>query len=359
MNQPFFIDNRILYRAIAAGDRLPPLTEEQEKIVIERGDMLSLRFMRQVLFYAGKRTMRSMVHAAQSSACLLLGYLHRRQQKNGNSSFLFARLEQCLGSFIKYLRSDFTTHFQHKSPMPLPLWLPVKELVLEVIGTDAHTALCGDDALREALAKALEENAHPCWIEGDYWQRLTACLAKLPRNGHALSAAYTLITWNFNSVHFVDYMLQCYQLALTEEVHPRRQWQDNRLALVRVTETQHYALYPFLPSCRSLLLARIDNEISACEFIDHVPRKEPPIALSLSVAQIGALLRIVCDAGIIETDNVVGLLTRISDVFTSKRSEHISVNNLRQKFYNAEPLAVSIISDHLHQMLRECKKHRI
>ncbi|HEX7692046.1 MAG TPA: hypothetical protein VF408_06640, partial [Sediminibacterium sp.] len=63
--------------------------------------------------------------------------------------------------------------------------------------------------------------------------------------------------------------------------------------------------------------------------------------------------------GIIETDNVVGLLTRISDVFTSKRSEHISVNNLRQKFYNAEPLAVSIISDHLHQMLRECKKHRI
>jgi hypothetical protein len=355
MNQPFFLDNRILYRAIAAGDRLPPLTEEQEKIVIERGDMLSLRFMRQVLFYAGKRTMRSMVHAAQSSACLLLGYLHRRQQKNGNSSFLFARLEQCLGSFIKYLRSDFTTHFQHKSPMPLPLWLPVKELALEVIGTDEHTALSGDEALREALVKTLEENATPCWIEGDYWQRLTARLAELPRN-NAFRVAYTLISWNFNSVHFVDYMLRHYQLSLTEEIHPRRQWQDNRLALMRVTETQHYALYPFLPSCRSLLLARIDNEISACEFIDHVPRKEPPIALPLSVPQIGAMLRIMYDTDLMETTNITAMLTRVADMFTSKRGGQISAHSLRQKFYYPESAALSIIETQLSRLLKECKK---
>jgi hypothetical protein len=153
-------------------------------------------------------------------------------------------------------------------------------------------------------------------------------------------------------------MLQCYQLALTEEVHPRRQWQDNRLALVRVTETQHYALYPFLPSCRSLLLARIDNEISACEFIDHVPRKESPIALTLSVPQIGALLRLICDTGIVETTNISALFTQVSKAFTSKRSEQISEKSLRQKFYHPESSALSIIDTCLAQLLKECHKQR-
>jgi hypothetical protein len=234
----------------------------------------------------------------------------------------------------------------------------VKELVLEVVGTDEHTALCGDEALRKAMVQTLEENATPCWTEGDYWQRLIAKLAALPRNGidDGLRAAHTLITWNFNSDHFVEYMLLRYELALAEEIHPRQQWQENRLALVRVIETQRYALYPALPSCRSLLLARIDEEISASEFKDHVMRNQPSIALSLSVAQIGALLRIICDTNFIETTNITAMLTQAASMFTSKRGGQISAHSLRQKFYYPESAALSIVETHLSRLLKECKK---
>ena len=362
MEHPFTTENQILYQAIVVDDGLPELTEEQEKIVIDRGNTLSLRFLRDALRYAGKRTMRSMVRAAQASACLLLGYLHRRRERNkGDVSFLFGRIETCLGSFVEYLHSDFKGYFSHKKPMPHQLWQPVKGLVLEVIGTDAHTALCRDELLRIALTKALEENATPSWVEADYWKRITAKLAVLPRNGvdDAMHAAYILITWNFNSEHFVEYMLHRYALAIGEEMHPRQQWHENHMTLVRITVTRRYALYPNLVSCKDMLLAQIDEEMAACTFSEHLHRTQPAIALPLSVAQIGAMLRMACDAGMIETGNVSALLSRVAGMFTSKRSGRISVNNLGQKLYNPERNAVAVIAGHLHQLLKECRKHRV
>lgn len=358
MNDPFIAENRILYRAIAAGDRLPALTAEQEQIVIDRSSTLALRFMRNVLRNAGKRTMRSMVRMAQASICLLLGYLYRRQQYNDTPSCLFARLEKNLSSFIQYLRSDFSGYFQHKSPMPRLLWQPVKQQVLAVIGSDANSALCGDVALQEALMQTLEDNTAPSWAQSDYWQHITARLAILPHNGidDARRIAYTLIAWNFNSNYFVEYMLQRYQLAMANETHPRQQWQENRMALVRIIETQRYALYPGLPSCKNTLLERIDEEIAACEFVDRTLRKQTAIALSLSVAQIGALLRMICDADLMETTNITALLVQVADVFVSKRGGQISAHSLRQKFYYPESAALSIIETHLSRLHRECRK---
>jgi hypothetical protein len=108
-----------------------------------------------------------------------------------------------------------------------------------------------------------------------------------------------------------------------------------------------------------MLLAQIDEEMAACTFSEHIHRTQPAIALPLSVAQIGAMLRMLCDAGMIEADTVSALLSRVAAVFTSKRSGRISVNSLGQKFYNPERNAVAVIADHLHQLLKEGRKYRV
>jgi hypothetical protein len=358
--------NRMLYRAIAAGDELPELTAQQEETVIEKSGGLSFRFMREAIRAAGVRSLNAMVGMAQDSVYALLNYLHRRQLKDGGSH-LRSRIEKSLVGFMEYLRKDFSAYFKHSNPMPMPLWLPVKTQLLDALGPGEKTVFAGTDPmLAETLQQTLEDissNQTPSFAMSDYWLMLTGKLRDhLPGSGEpTLRAIYTLITWNFNCGRFVQYLVARYVAALNEEESVVQQWRNNLQLLNRVTDMPQHALYPALPTCKRMISDIVSAEISACEFVRQAtPQLETrqPIQFAMTVSQIGVWLRAMCDTGMIVTDNTRELARQSAGSFSSRRSGSLSAHSLYDKYYALEPAAISIVETHLVNLLNQCKKYR-
>ena len=75
------------------------------------------------------------------------------------------------------------------------------------------------------------------------------------------------------------------------------------------------------------------------------------IQFSISVAQIALLIKLFMDAKVILNENVVELLRFISKFIISKRSEVISFDSLRSKYYNMEQSTRNAVKDMLLRML--------
>ncbi|MES2332640.1 MAG: hypothetical protein V4539_23740 [Bacteroidota bacterium] len=358
--------NRMLYRAIAAGDDMPELTAQQEETVIEKSGSLSFRFMREAIRAAGVRSLSVIVHVTQDSVHALLNYLHSRQLKNG-TTHLRSRIEKSLSGFMEYLRHDFSAYFRHNNPMPVLLWLPIKEQLLGALGPGEKTVFAQTDiALAETLLQTLEDitsKETPSFAMSDYWLMLTGKLRdQLPGSGDpTLRSIYTLITWNFNCGRFVQYLVGRYLAALNEEESAVQQWTGNLQLLNRVSDMPQHALYPALPTCKRMLTDTISAEITACEFVQGaMPQlaNRQPIQLAMSVPQIGVWLRAMCDTGMIVADNAKELTRQSAGSFSSKRSGAISAENLYVTYYRLEPAAISIVETHLVNLLNQCKKYR-
>jgi hypothetical protein len=357
--------NDALFRAISAGDDLPELTKEEEKETLDRANKLSIRFLRDALRAAGTKSMSFLVRAGQNSARVLLNYLHEKQLKNQTA--LRERLEQVLTSFLFMLKDNFTRYFDHDNPMPSPVWVPIKLNLLTAIGPGDKTVFAGmEPALAASVKETLEQliEKHPLsFRQADYWTFVLDKIgARLPAAGDpTLRTLFTLIAYNFNSSLFIQYVITRYAEALPEEGNALEQWNHNLLHLNRVIEVPGYALHPLHVSCKKILAGVMETEIAACGFTREGARQmnaRETISLSLSVPQIGVLLRAMCDTGMIATDNTRQLTKLFAGNFRSQRSGAISAESLNIKFYTLERAAVSMMESRLVQMLNQCKKYR-
>jgi hypothetical protein len=366
MENHFMPVNQLLYRAIAAGDGLPELNREQEETVVAHSGQLSFRFMREAIRHAGARALGALVHAAQGTTYTLMNYLHRRELKEG-SSHLRSRLGKSLCAFMEYLRKDFAGYFRHEDPMPMLLWFPVLERLRAAFSAGEACILPGSDpALMQVLKEELEhqcDNVTPSYRTGDYWQLLADKLGHTTAYGDdpTLRAIYTLITWNFNSGSFVQYLVGRYLAAIPEEAHALPHWKDNLRMLNRIADMPQHGLHKGIATCKQMLTDTIQSEINACEFVQEGQRLiagRQKVSLSISVAQMGVLLRAMCDTGFVATSNARILTRLFAEHFSSERSGAISPESLNNKFYSLERAAVLMMESRLVELLNQCKKYR-
>lgn len=358
--------NRLLYRAIAAGDDLPELNREQEETVVSHSSQLSFRFMREAIRHAGARALGALVHAAQGTICMLMNYLHRREVKEGSSQ-LRSRLGKSLCGFMEWLRKDFPGQFRHDDPMPMLLWLPVQERLRTAFNAGDGCVLPGaDEALMRVLTEELEHQCSdtvPSYRSSDYWQLLAGKLGDITAYGDdpTLRAIYVLITWNFNSGSLVQYLVGRWLSAIPEDASALPHWKDNLRLLNRIADMPQHGLYKGVATCKQMLTDTIQSEISTCEFVQEGQKLmggRQKIALSISVAQMGVLLRAMCDTGFVATSNTRTLTKLFAENFSSERSGAISPESLNIKFYTLERAAVSMMESRLVELLNQCKRYR-
>lgn len=77
---------------------------------------------------------------------------------------------------------------------------------------------------------------------------------------------------------------------------------------------------------------------------------------SLSVAQLAYFIRILLDTKVIQNRNQKEVLKFISQFFRTKKTENISVESLRNKFYNTEASTRKGVKDVVSELLNEIKK---
>ena len=76
----------------------------------------------------------------------------------------------------------------------------------------------------------------------------------------------------------------------------------------------------------------------------------------LSVAQLGLFIRLLVEGEIIKSENNSMLLRWIAASFKTKRTEVISAESLRIKYYAADQASVNIVREYLLRMMNQLKK---
>lgn len=354
--------NDQLFLAIEAGDELPELNKQEEKKVMEHANKLSLRFMRDAIKMAGMHSMNLLVRSAQSCTCALLNYLHQKQLKNHTK--LRNRMQDALCSFLYSLKDHYTDHFDHNGSMPLPIWLPLQEKLLQAIGPGEDSVFDGmEHELVSVVKNSLEDvstGKTPSYRMADYWVMLLEKLRiGLPGSGNTtLRAIFTLVAYNFNSARFVQYLVDRYVAGLPTAGNALEQWKHNLLHVNRIIEVPGYALYINEPSCKHTLTTIMQTEIAACSFTregETFMASRPFMKYGLSVQQLALYLRLQVESGILVCDNITEFLKTICLHSCTTRADGLSAESLLKKYYEKDRASIMILLEYnarMHNLLK-------
>jgi hypothetical protein len=354
--------NDQLFQAIEAGDELPELNKQEEKRVMEHVNKLSLRFMRDAIKMAGIKSMNLLVRTAQSCMHTLLNYLHRKQLKNHTK--LRSRIQDALCSFLYSLKDHYTDHFDHNASMPLPVWLPLHEKLLQAIGPGEDSVFEGMEyELVSVVKNSLEDIGNgktPSYRMADYWTMLLEKVSTtLPGSGNTtLRAIFTLVAYNFNSVRFVQYLVDRYMAGLPTAGNALEQWKHNLLHVNRIIEVPGYALYVNAPSCKHTLTNMIQTEIAACNFTregETFMASQAFLKYGLSVQQLALFLRVQVEAGIFVCDNITEFFKIICLHSCTTRADGLSAESLLKKYYEKDRGSIMILLEYnarMHNLLK-------
>jgi hypothetical protein len=104
--------------------------------------------------------------------------------------------------------------------------------------------------------------------------------------------------------------------------------------------------------------AFLENEIASLEGKQKTDQTDPSFKInsSLSVAQLGCLLRLFHEEKVLSNPNQTELLQFFSAHFVTPRQENISGTSLRTKYYNIDRSTAASVKDLLFQLLNRLKQ---
>ena len=85
--------------------------------------------------------------------------------------------------------------------------------------------------------------------------------------------------------------------------------------------------------------------------------KLEPLFTSLSVPQLGFFIKLLVDTGVVNNKNQTELLKTITKTIRTHRNETISLDSLRNKYYNVDKSTTETVKDKLFNMINQTKKY--
>jgi hypothetical protein len=178
----------------------------------------------------------------------------------------------------------------------------------------------------------------------------------------------TLQYFNFNHARFVTFNTDRITLELNEQptaaetIH-KLYWYSKSYNQMQ-TKPQ-FALYPHLPSLKELCCSWIQEEIFFHEkkvqpalLLQNVNASEiKPIATSLSVYQLGFLVRILVENGIFKNQSCRKMINAAAVNFKTDDADKISSESLRIKAYSPDPATIRKVKDLLLNLLAYINKN--
>lgn len=122
--------------------------------------------------------------------------------------------------------------------------------------------------------------------------------------------------------------------------------------------------HPHGPTFKTLMIDHLTAELKSVENdvapAPVVSEREvtawPRVKLNLSVAQLGCILRLVTESGLVTADNISLLMRSLSLHCATKRSDRISFDSLRNRFYEIESGTQQSVEKILAQLLELCER---
>lgn len=303
---------------------------------------LSLKFPNRILTITSREEMALLVQIAQSNTTVALNKLTAYQEEMPDECYEL--VEQYLMNFMYFLYTSHYLYFDATATMPEAFWSQEQGMMTGTIAC-LKKLECIDPALPALLQKEFLENTQDgplSYNATNYWHNLCHKLQEnLAKDMRDEVFIRTLITCNFNSAPFIQYVSQ------KSETEPNGEAFRNYL--FRTAETNDLALYEKRASCK--------DQLMTCILQDPVDNgtttPSEKLEINLSVAQIGTLIWLLVQVGIFRTKNISELIRIIAANIRTPKTANISAESLYKHFYTRQTAANSI----LHTILRNMQNH--
>ena len=195
-----------------------------------------------------------------------------------------------------------------------------------------------------------------------YHKKLLSAIFKIMDHNKKSSQEEQLINLlqylNFNHNRFVYILTAKISMVVNELLSPSEKLDNLYLHLKYYNQHQtkpQYSLLPHLPDLKESCLNWLQEEIYFIEkkmqpnfILPQLPQKEiTPIETSLSVPQLGLLIRILIDTGIIKNQSYRNITQMTALYFKTKNADSISSESLRLKTYTPDRTAIRNVKDTL------------
>lgn len=182
-------------------------------------------------------------------------------------------------------------------------------------------------------------------------------------DAHLINVLFYL---NYNSRKTFLQFTQFIRDLLPEEMDRESKFASLSLLLkiaTQATVKQNTGYHPNAPTFKSQMIDHLTAELNSLQE-DHSSRpieteRElttwPSVKLNLSVAQLGCLLKLLTDTGLVSTDNISMLMRCLTRHCVTKRSSRISFASLRNRFYEIETGTQQSVQKMLTQLLKSAE----
>lgn len=354
--------------ALLSGDNSAQLDPKQQELILKEADRLPFQWLGLAWQKTRSQSMHLLVRIAQEGVQLLLEECNNRLAKH--KSGFHEYLQDKFTRFITYLQTNHSKHFNSSSRMPRNMWEIIKKQTDTVLPSEEPCTLQMADTelldLIRARYLATTQPGCPSFAMADYWNTLVAQLKQLPPGEDmTLRVIYLLVSYNFNSSHFVSYLLHRFAYGAPEE-NALLHWTEHihQVNLIPLVAGLHFDKKA--PSCKALIQEAITAEINAIGFITGIPSRSaasaaetPFLHTNLTVTQLAGLIRLLVETGILTCDNHTQLTRDIAACFTTRNRNAFSAESMRQKYYNQDMASIGMLKTHLGNMMEKLRGYQV
>ena len=180
-----------------------------------------------------------------------------------------------------------------------------------------------------------------------------------------------MLCMNYNKFSFVRYLVKTFEAQVnqcTSANEKIEQWFLYRKQLKQLQHLPHYSLFPNSPSLKKMIISHINEEIkflktqqvnqnTSLSQNDMLCSQER-LVTCLSVAQLALFVRLMIDLDILQTKNQSALLRRITTFIRTPKTDLISEESLRSKFYTPQNASAKIIKEYLLKMMNSLRAYQ-
>jgi len=214
-----------------------------------------------------------------------------------------------------------------------------------------------DDDLYEIIVKAIDDKLND--LQQQYFERLLSDL--ISESG----APEVLIILNFNARKYFQYYVKRIATQLEAEDTARGKLEKLRLELKIVNQVQcefNIAYSNKFPSIQTMIADWISEEIRFLEKSNELSIVNPSnekefikgdfkFEFDMSVSQFAFFIKAFIETGVIQNKNISELIRFLSRFVKTKRSENISYESFRMKYYNVEDSTKNAVKNTFHTVI--------
>lgn len=331
-------------------------------------------FRHQVVSFENERLIKRYFHFHQESLIDLINTLHTERQLN--SSFLQSVLDRLAG-LLRYLEEHFPEYFDQDLKMPIIYQQSIKDELEEF---DSLLSRKFSDTKADPVLIGLLKNGFEAYLIANvsltFGQFYYLKLLRLNIEGidagpqfETIDLVRVMLHINFNTDALYEYVLKYVRDEIDKAVSIREKLDQLSYYLKFVNQessNQAIAFNHLHPAISTLISEWLTQELtylkSKQQFLSTVSAEEIvttefKLNFDLSVPHLAYLFRAFIETGVIQNKNTAELIRFLTKYVKTKRSDSISQESFRIKYYSVESGTKDAVKKMLQSVLNFINKN--